>query len=63
VFESRSGTGYVFFFTVSFIYIFIISFLLSGVQISDYFFPEVIKIQQVFESVNFIKKFQKSICS
>jgi hypothetical protein len=45
------------------VHIFIISFLLSGVQISDYFFPEVLKIQQVIESVNFIKKFQKIICS
>jgi hypothetical protein len=33
------------------------------VQISEYFFPEVLKIQQVFEHVNFIMKFPKIISS
>jgi hypothetical protein len=36
-----------------------ISFLLSGG--SDYFFPEVLKIQQVFERVNFIMKLYRSV--
>jgi hypothetical protein len=45
VIESRSGK---FFFFLLYIYI---SFYYLGVQISEYFFPEVLKIQPVFEHV------------
>jgi hypothetical protein len=64
VIESRSGKC-VFIVLISFIYIFLYIFLFYylGVQISVYFFPEVLKIQQVFERVNFIMKFPKIICS
>jgi hypothetical protein len=45
VIESRSGKWCFFY------YLYIFFFYYLGVQISEYFFPEVLRIQQVFEHV------------